>query len=445
MATLRTATLLVALAGTSIVTSPVVAEICTVDAVPSSTLLLPYFEVDLEFPNGVTTIFTIGNASSDPVLAEVVLWTDLGIPVLTFQVPLTGYEVQPINLRDVFYGEIAVQDIVFGNLSREVPVEQSDPCTFLLCPEVDPIEQAAAACTGNAIPGLANKCGGTRYYDSLARGYATIVARTRAHGDRPESAVLILTCEPYESCIQCPSDDEEPEGCKDYETATRSENVLFGEFIYVESSRDYAQGGTLVNIEADELAFETSQPGQNTFNGRFVDWTAADHQEPLATTFAARYLQNTAFTGGTDLIVWRDPKEIIEPFDCDLGPPPPFPLGQEAIVIFDEHENVDIQPSLPISPQPEGSLLNPFPWATQRVKVGGPALPVLFDAGWLYLNLNAGNINGNPPEDPFASQNWVTVLQSAEGRYSVGFDAIQLDSACNANHLDPDENPALTP
>ena len=59
-----------------------------------------------------------------------------------------------------------------------------------------------------------------------------------------------------------------------------------------------------------------------------------------------------------------------------------------------------------------------------------------FDFGWLYLNLNttvtaAGN---NPPEDPAAAQAWVITTMDAQGRFSVGFDAIQLDSACSANH-----------
>lgn len=217
--------------------------------------------------------------------------------------------------------------------------------------------------------------------------------------------------------------------------AHKKANPLWGSFALVNPASNFAAAGNLVHIEADPLHPETSNEGQYTFYGRFSDWTAADRREPLATTFAVRYLRNTGFSGGTELIVWRDPKEMIEPFDCDKGPPPPFPLGQEAIVIFDEEENA-VLPRLPVSPQPRIPLLRPFPWATQRVKVGSPALPVPFDAGWLYLNLNAGNINGNPPEDPFASQNWVTVLHSAAGRFSVGYDALQLDSACNASHME---------
>jgi hypothetical protein len=40
----------------------------------------------------------------------------------------------------------------------------------------------------------------------------------------------------------------------------------------------------------------------------------------------------------------------------------------------------------------------------------------------------------NPPEDPAAAQAWVTAVMDAQGRFSVGFDAIQLDSACTALH-----------
>ncbi|HEY4597595.1 MAG TPA: hypothetical protein VIJ02_14445, partial [Thermoanaerobaculia bacterium] len=84
------------------------------------------------------------------------------------------------------------------------------------------------------------------------------------------------------------------------------------------------------------------------------------------------------------------------------------------------------------------SLL-PFPAEAQRTAVGGAGLPVPFDFGWIYLNLNtlvtaAGN---NPPEDPRAAQAWVTTEMKAMGRFSVGFDAVQLDSACQAVHFTP--------
>src|SRR5262249_21404880 len=51
---------------------------------PAATLLLPYFQVDLNNPNGVTTLFSIANASPDPQLAHVVIWSDLSVHVIDF-------------------------------------------------------------------------------------------------------------------------------------------------------------------------------------------------------------------------------------------------------------------------------------------------------------------------------------------------------------------------
>src|SRR5687767_10893345 len=80
------------------------AEIGTIDDVPAATLLLPYFEVDLNSTNGVTTLFSINNASAAAALAHVTVWTDLSVPVLDFDVYLTGYDVQTINMRDILNG-----------------------------------------------------------------------------------------------------------------------------------------------------------------------------------------------------------------------------------------------------------------------------------------------------------------------------------------------------
>src|SRR5215210_8142383 len=88
---------------------PAVAEIGTIDDVPAATLLLPYFECELgptlvPTPGGVTTLFSINNASATAVLAHVTVWTDQSVPALDFDVYLTGYDVQTINLRDIFVG-----------------------------------------------------------------------------------------------------------------------------------------------------------------------------------------------------------------------------------------------------------------------------------------------------------------------------------------------------
>ncbi|HEV7516602.1 MAG TPA: hypothetical protein VGR07_09915, partial [Thermoanaerobaculia bacterium] len=103
---MRSAVLLSAVVCLLVLAVPVQAVICTIDDVPGATLLLPYFEVDLANPNGVTTLFSINNASAVAVLAHVVVWSDLSVPVLDFNVYLTGYDVQSINLRDVLKGNL---------------------------------------------------------------------------------------------------------------------------------------------------------------------------------------------------------------------------------------------------------------------------------------------------------------------------------------------------
>ena len=106
-------------------------------------------------------------------------------------------------------------------------------------------------------------------------------------------------------------------------------------------------------------------------------------------------------------------------------------------MIFDEQEQPQVPQTFPVSPQPPQQGLIPFPAEAQRTMVGGADLPVPFDFGWLYLNLNTtvAAAGADPPEDPAAAQAWVTVEMKAQGRFSVGFDAIQLDSACSASHF----------
>ena len=49
-----------------------------------------------------------------------------------------------------------------------------------------------------------------------------------------------------------------------------------------------------------------------------------------------------------------------------------------------------------------------------------------YTAGWLYLNLNH-SVSGDP--FPGVGQAWVSVVRSSEGRFSTGFEAVQLDNA----------------
>src|SRR5690242_5884147 len=76
---------------------------CDISTAPAATLLLPYFEVDInsQATTAQTTLFTITNVTQIPQIAHVTVWTDLSFPVLDFNIFLTGYDVQGINLYDV--------------------------------------------------------------------------------------------------------------------------------------------------------------------------------------------------------------------------------------------------------------------------------------------------------------------------------------------------------
>ena len=397
--------------------------ICTIDDVPAATLLLPYFEVDLDNANGINTLFSINNASATAVLAHVVLWSDLSVPTFDFNIYLTGYDVQTVSIRDIFNGTVPrtasdgqdpadtispqgdfSQDINFASCTGQLP-PPAVPASF--------VTHLRASHTGT-FSAILNGCAGRAFGDNIARGYITVDTVNNCTLRFPGDAGYFLSG-----------------GTGD----ATNQNVLWGDYFYVNSGENFAQGETLVHAEASATNPETSVPGQYTFYGRYVNWTAADNREPLSTNFAARYINGGAFTGGTDYIVWRDSKVDQNAFKCGTLPSW-YPLGEEQIVIFDEEETPELQQVPPFSPPPPGEFLIPFPAESQRTAVDGEDFPVSFDFGWIFMDLNTtvAAAGSNPPEDPLAAQAWVTVVMDASGRFSVGFDAIQLDSACNASH-----------
>jgi len=369
------------------------AEMCAIDQVPAATLLLPYFEVDLTGTDCITTLFAVGNASAAPTIAHVTIWSDFSVPVMDFDIYLTGYDIQTVNLRDV---------LVLGNL----------PLTGSLAGEQNPVidnplvlQHFQTSLTGDPSP-LTGDCAALPFGDDTARGYVTI--------DDVNIESLEFPGDPgYFS----------PGGTG----IASNDNQLWGDFFIVEPNDASAQGGPLVHIEA-ENGF-VGGPNSYTFYGRYTSALFfADEREPLPTTFAVRYLAGAGFDGGTDLLVWRDStRPVTGRLLCGTAPVW-FPLNQTEIIVFDEEENPVLQSGPPVSGIPDPPQLVPFPLEAQRTRVGID-LPVPFETGWLYLNLNQGP---NPfAVDPFSAQNWVEAVYSAEGRYSLAVDAISLDSACD--------------
>src|SRR3954451_6058479 len=95
---------------------------CDIKVGPAATLLLPYFEIDLQTADAQTTLFTITNVSRYSQIAHVTFWTDWSFPVLTFNIFLAGYDVQGINLRDVLVSGIVASPVGTGPTTAKSPL-----------------------------------------------------------------------------------------------------------------------------------------------------------------------------------------------------------------------------------------------------------------------------------------------------------------------------------
>src|SRR5262249_15085000 len=209
------------------------------------------------------------------------------------------------------------QDINFASCSGQLPTGAL-PSTF--------ISHLQTSLTGQ-FSSLLGGCAGLAYSDNIARGYITVDAVNNCTLRFPGDIGYFASG-----------------GTGD----ASNQNVLWGDYFYVNSIQGSSEGEALVHIEADATNPETAVPGQYTFYGRYVAWTATDNREPLATNFAARFLNGGTFPAGTEFVVWRDSKVNQGAFKCGTTPAW-YPLGQEQIVIFDEEEQQQVPQSFPVS------------------------------------------------------------------------------------------------
>ncbi len=421
-------------------------DTCDISVLPAATLLLPYFEVDLDHPDGAaqTTIFTVTNVSRFPQVARVTVWTDYAYPILNFNLFLTGYDVQAINLRDVFVRGVIAPPNGTSTRSASGPLSERNgmnpnfaisavnDCEFLpgaiparLMADVRSTLQSgvAAGCPGTARVGAAHP---------HAIGYATID--------------VVSTCG-----VRGPLD------AGYYTNDLLYDNVLMGDYQQVNpdtASGNYAGGNPLVHIRAiPEGGAAGSLPGTNlpyTFYDRFTprDAHTRDRRQPLPAVFAARYIQGGINGFNTNFKIWREGMTGSDA-KCDeyagsTTKPSNGPMSVSEIVRFDEHENfTNYSPGVSIEAPP---VVVAFPSASSAPTSAStfPPLSASGDVGgWMYLNLN----NGGAPAYGVAggrdttryqqhggarqSQNWVIVSMSAEGRYSVDYDALALGNGCS--------------
>jgi hypothetical protein len=413
---------------------------CDIGVAPAATLLLPYFEVDTQSPAATarTTLFTIVNTSPRTQIVKITLWTDWAYPALTFNAWLTGYGVASMNLRDLF----TAGTIAPGADPHSTPGSRStylNPNLYLQAgmdcgsrpPTLSRDEVAALVrlLTTGILSGNISRLGGSH---ANAIGYATID--------------VVATCS-----STLPTDPLY------YVNEILFDNVLTGDWELVNpnsTTGNYAGGTPLVHIRAIP---EGGSVGSNiatnlpyTFYDRFTTVGGSyprtvDRRQPLASTFAARWIQGGTAGFNANFIIWREgytgANAPLNRYGDNNG------KEVTEFVRFDEHENTNsIPPPAYCEPLPSFPTVLP---ATSSLSTSSYMFPGLSPSGdlggWMFINAsNHGSpVYSTAPGRDFKTgsstndnclrqnQNWVVIHMNAEGRYAVLFDAAQLGNGCS--------------
>jgi hypothetical protein len=391
---------------------------CDIGVAPAATLLLPYFEVAQS--GNETTLFTITNTSAEEQIAHVTLWTDYSFPVIDFNIYLTGYDVQAINLHDIIWRGVIAPDLGtgtdvsdVGEFSVDNPDLDLDNCDELpgSLPDVYVLRMQQAFTLGRVSAfGAAAACNTVGGTHTNAVGYATIDVARVCSINLPTSAAY-------------------------FATEIMFDNVLVGDYQQVNSANNFAQGNPMVHIRAiPEGGLPTDVVDTNfdrTFYSRYQPlggglFGTADRRQPLPSVFAARWINGSASDFQTSYKIWREGVTTAGAVACAAWPNNVTSITES--VIFDEEENPEgAAPSEVISPPLTTNFILPETSLTRVTDTSVFPRPTTGAvAGWVYLNLD------NNASDGIASQNWVIVSMRAEGRYSVDFDAAWLANGCSA-------------
>jgi hypothetical protein len=441
---------------------------CDIGVAPAATLLLPYFEVDIKSSatTARTTIFSITNTSALPQIAHVVVWTDWSFPALDFNIFLTGYDVQPINLYDVLARGIIAPGSTGGatgsgtSIATPVPTNPtagSQPAANTANANFSLTNPPSKTCAAGSLPGvipaplLADVQSILTTGKASGAGIATC-AGTQVGGVHA-NAIGYITIDVANTCST-----SLPIQFTYFSSEILFDNVLIGDYQDVNpnpATGNYAGGNPLVHIraipEGGPNTGLTSVVPTNlpfTFYDRYTANTlgfprTVDRRQPLPVAFAARYIQGGTGNFNTNYKIWREgltgSSAACSAYASNSN------IGIAEIVRFDEHENATVQGSgVIISPPPPGAPGLP---ETSSTPTSSSVFPPTFSGtsdlgGWMYLNLNNGGsavysaqrsgfTTGAVAPARTQSQNWVIISMFAEGRYSVDFDAAWLGNGCS--------------
>ncbi len=475
------------------VSSAVYANVCAFDPVPAATLLFPFVAYDYDGGfGGDTTIFSITNVSAEAQIVHVTLWTDYSIAILDFNILLTGYDTQRVNIRDILAdGQLPVTVIA---THAQTPGNEGVFPDGPVSPDND--NGGGGANTGSWIQGLlefpesTNDLGSDRcstsdqaypglYADNLIPATQLAAFQDWLQASQTASRSHANDCSPpYGPAFQISPDpwfylrDETdptwmyitadvvetcnltfPDNPAYYVDEIRYDNVLIGDVTWLNNDERFSEVDNAIHIEADiDLAQVATINADNdrpvSFYHRYSQNAQfSDYREPLPTAWAFRY-QGAQDDGTLDTLIraWKGSSLWPTVYDLEFNPPN---VGPDSFIAsncyaytyyaWDEDEDVITVTDFPWS-QPGGGLIIPnlLPLETQEVSVD--EFDTVDTFGWMLFVWPASNYVGIPgaPAPPDFYQTWMGVKYVKAGDYSAATSgAVMANFNCFSDQVLP--------
>lgn len=460
------------------VSSVVYANVCAFDPVPAASLLFPFVAYDYDGGfSGDTTIFSITNVSAEAQIVHITLWTDYSVPVLDFNLLLTGYDVQRINIRDILAnGQLPVTLLEHHNTGEGVfdngPVSSQNnindnwvgDAPWALDEPEETLDLGSDRCStsSQAYPGLyadqpispfylqlfkaslqASQTGTWFHSDDCQRDfpdrYTLQPAAWMYLRDETDPTWMYITADVVQTCNLTFPDNPSYWIPYTEQGEARYDNVLIGDVTWLSNTDRLSEMNNAVHIEADldlgrvaTINPETDLP--ISFYGRYANFPTlrSDYREPLPTAWAFRYQGYNvdgldtlirAWKGGTNL------KTIYDLyFEPDTGPTTFVASNCNAYTYYawDEEENVLVTTTLPWSGGDSSSVVpNLLPLETQEVSID--QFDLVDDFGWLLFVWPASNYDTiDNPIFPDFYQTWMGAKYVKTGDYSAAIDGVVM-------------------
>lgn len=449
------------------------ATTCAYDPVPAASLVFPFVVFDYNEPlMGDMTILTITNTSPDAQIVHVTIWSDLHVPVLGFDIVLSGYDMQRINIRDILAdGQLPVTGTsgsleVAGGATElgpvdgtpDLPAPESSATLAARCPTgyvgypgnyATPVPQSVLELMKMWLQ--LSQTSSRVHSDCAGSTYPVAPPPTVDARDESDPTWMYVTADVVWTCNrQLPDTDGatywsdgpannpglDPAGAQ-----RMTDNVLMGDIVWVNAIERFSESTLAIHVEADAGLGDVSysSPVTNPTSGRvqtlYHAWSSPfgvnDAREPLPTAWGLTYQVFESAGIDTTIRVWKAP--VVPPArDGELtvqrnGKTTESPWVNPVITSagdtltsldclaytyysWDEDENVITG---------SGWEPNLMPLAVQEIPVSELALPG--ESGWV-------QIAWPPTNTPLADnyQTWVGVKTTAYGSYSVLRQAVVL-------------------